>query len=296
MKIPIQPMLAKITDNKPFTSKYYSWEDKIDGLRAIIVTGKDYHIFARSGEEKTDQFPEVRVSTRSPCVLDGEIAIRGRIKKWDFQSIQRRMNRDKEQEKYAELLPAEFFAFDIVSVNGKPLVNSPLYFRRQKLWEQILLEENIHIVQGLPDSEELLKIIASQRGEGIIGKDLYEPYKENSRRWLKVKFGEEKWFNVCAYTEGLGKRKDKFGTLILCEFNNRLQKIVGEVGTGFTDAEMYDLLSYMNKHPAHPTSIVPVNEPAHYINPDVLKVKVRYLELTNDGMLRCPSVLEYQKE
>lgn len=294
MLIPVRPMLANLTDNKPFTHKDWTWEDKIDGMRVIIVTGKDYHIFARSGEEKTLQFPEIKVRTKDPSVLDGEIAIRGTAKKWDFQAIQRRMNRDKEIKEFSEKLSADFYAFDIVSIEGKSKIWSPLYDRKRMLKQQLYLSDNVHLVEGYTDSEELLKKIGIERGEGIIGKDLYERYRENSRRWIKIKFAVEKWFDVCGYTDGLGKRKDKFGTLVICQTVNGFTKILGEVGTGFSDNEMYDILRYMKNIK---TDVGPfINEPVHYIQPGKLQVLVRYLEITNDGMLRGPSVLEYRKE
>ena len=85
----IKPMLARL-EAKPWNSPEWIWETKYDGVRAIVNTGTGT-IQARSGKDKTANFPEIKPVTKKPCILDREIVAYANGKT-DFNTIQHRLN------------------------------------------------------------------------------------------------------------------------------------------------------------------------------------------------------------
>ena len=69
----------------------------------------------------------------------------------------------------------------------------------------------------------------------------YKPGKR-TRDWLKVKTENNEEFVVAGYTRGAGRRADTFGALVLAVNEGDELRYVGNVGTGFDDAEIDKLL------------------------------------------------------
>ena len=83
------------------------------------------------------------------------------------------------------------------------------------------------------------------------------------------------------YTAGTGWRTSTFGALVLSDAKGNY---AGEVGTGFNDETISDLAKMFSP------GVCPFHhepEPATWIKP--FAIRVRYLEFTNDRVLRFPS-------
>ena len=72
----------------------------------------------------------------------------------------------------------------------------------------------------------------------------YLPGKR-SRDWLKFKAHAEQEFVIAGYTRGKGRRSGGFGSLVLAVYGNEGLEYVGNVGTGFDDAEIERLLKLL---------------------------------------------------
>ena len=246
-------MLATAID-KPFNNKEWVFEVKWDGVRAIAFDRNDItRLQSRNGNDITATYPEVVDALQkslmgiNSAVLDGEIVVLDKNGHPDFQGHQRRMHIQniREIEKLAHEIPATYYLFDILYHNGKNVEQSSYLERRQLLTQIIRPNENIRISDYIEERGiEMLQHTKKLNLEGIIAKKKTSPYKEGtrSRDWLKIKNIKTQDCVVIGYTEGLGRRKNAFGSLLLAIYNPAKKKFtfVGHSGSGFDD-ESIDL-------------------------------------------------------
>ncbi len=289
----IKPMLCEGALTPKVNDPDFVWEIKRDGIRILpFVKHNDSYLQARSGTNKTDTFPELRLETRVPAILDSEVVSATGLSFQD--SIQRRMNRVRDVAYFAKILPVKLVVFDVLEVNGKNVEHLPLYERKGLLADVLIETDNVELGAYTEDALDLWNnTIIPQGLEGMVGKDKAGKYERGARRWLKVKawkrnYGKDstkETFLIVGYTQGTGWRESTFGALEV----GRLERdgtltYVGEVGTGVDFAEIAGLMSMFS--PALcPWQKEP--EQATWVKP--FAVYIQYLEYTNEGMMRFPS-------
>lgn len=284
----IKPMLAQLSP-KPFNDPdKYIWEEKFDGIRAIVVvTDAGHRIFARSGTEKTLLFPELDIQTNMPCILDGEIV----SSSGSFNAIQHRANRINGIRYAVEEYPTEYRVFDVIELKGVNIRNIPLSKRKEVLGLTLRPTSNVKLTSHTPDGITLFDRMISEGKEGVIGKRLDSVYLEDKRAWLKVKCNSVADFVIVGYTQGTGWRESTFGSLVIAKLDEVGKLVyVGSVGTGFTSKKIEEITNWLkgNEIVSSPLGYNPEPEPVKWVNPTYL-LKVRFLEYTNDGRLRFPS-------
>ena len=280
----IKPMLARLGP-EPFDSPDYIWEVKYDGIRCVAFNSSEtYCLQARSGTNKTQLFPELELKTRKPAVLDGELVSAS------FNAIQHRVNRINGISQAVRDYPVVYKVFDVIQVEDVDLRGMPLRTRKEILADLVIPSSNVEVARFLPDGKALFQSILESGGEGVIGKLKAGTYREGKRDWLKVKCNRTGEFVICGYTPGTGWRESTFGALILARLDDGVLTYVGSVGTGFTDAEIADIHNVLLslRTDKCPFPVPPPETGAVWVNPEV-KVRVKYLELTNDGRLRFPA-------
>jgi ATP-dependent DNA ligase len=141
--------------------------------------------------------------------------------------------------------PIVYYVFDLLEVDGEPVIDLPLSERRQRL-RKLLDGRNrtVKFSEGFADGPALYQAAQEQRLEGIMGKRLDSKYLpgKRSRDWLKFKTHGEQEFVIAGYTRGKGRREWSFGSLVLATNGDDGLEWVGNVGTGFDDAEQERLL------------------------------------------------------
>lgn len=284
-----KPQLCKLL-TKAFNKPGWKWERKYDGARMLALTmGTDYTLTARSGTDKTLHFPELNFIGVKDLLLDGEVISAAGL---SFQEgIQPRINRVEDQVDMSVCLPACYMVFDILQVEDTLLFDWPLRKRRALLEEVLRPTENVLLVPQYNDGVALYERAKAEGWEGVVGKDMEAPYAQGKRNWIKVKCWHEDVYWVVGFTAGTGKREPYFGALKLatydkdsCEFTS-----VGEVGTGFTDEILEQLTKELNaRHYTAGHSIVMAGCGGEN---DILRVNIKYLEVTNAGQLRFPVYL-----
>jgi bifunctional non-homologous end joining protein LigD len=129
----------------------------------------------------------------------------------------------------------------------------------------------------------------------------YLPGKR-TRDWLKAKTHGRQEFVIAGYTRGAGKRADTFGSLVLAVDDSGALRYVGNVGTGFDDAEISKLLKLLR--PLHrgsaPFAVVPKlpkvrKDDVQWVEPELV-AQVRFGEWTHDRHLRHPSYLGIRED
>ena len=133
------------------------------------------------------------------------------------------------------------YAFDLLELDGVPLVDLPLTERKRRL--RTLLDAGnraVRLSDDFDDGEALLAAAGEQGLEGVVAKRASSRYASGrrTRDWLKIKLHHEQEFVIAGYTRGTGHRADTFGALVLGENEGGRLRYVGNVGTGFGDAEI----------------------------------------------------------
>lgn len=295
----ISPMLAKPA-NKPlsfYNTPDYTVEPKLDGIRCIATVDNGVTLQSRPGRNITATFPEIPPSLLhlQGYILDGELIAANQAVE-SYQDIQTRTTRVHDIDAQ---VPVEYVVFDVIQTPAQGLVFELPYIVRRDILRQLEFGPSARLIPaGYDDPEAEFGYAQALGREGLIVKNNMSPYEFGRRTssWIKFKCTKEGWYTVVGATIGHGKRAPYFGALVLM---NAQGKHVGEVGTGYTDSDLERITGWINAHktarnplsdycPSNPYSLI-----LTWCSP-LARVRVKYLELTNDGKLRHPSVVEYQ--
>ncbi|MGH3080589.1 MAG: DNA ligase D [Gaiellaceae bacterium] len=287
------PMLATLAKDVPAGAEWL-FEVKWDGYRAIAdVHGGEATLTSRKGNDLTGRFESVakaieRVVKTPDCVLDGEVCALDKEGRATFSAMQQ----GKPGTRYV------FVAFDVLEVEGEPLVERPLTERLERLAGLIdRRNRTVQLSEPFEDGQALFKAAQEQHFEGIVAKkrdSRYFPGKR-TREWLKIKTHGRQEFVIAGYTRGQGRRSGRFGSLILGYWQGDELVYAGNVGTGFTDEEIDRLLAKLKplerKEP--PFREVPKmpkvrKDAVVWVEPKLV-AEIEFVEWTHDGRLRAPS-------
>ena len=233
-----RPMLATLAERVPKGDEWLH-EVKWDGYRAIVtVAGGEVELTSRNGNSLTARFESVAravvSAVKTPdCVLDGEVCALDDQGRASFSAMQQGSG------------PLVLYLFDVLEVEGEPLIDLPLTERHERL-EALLDKRNrtVRLSDTFDDGQALFEAATAQQLEGVVGRradSRYEPGRR-SRNWLKVKTQGRQEFIVVGYTKGQGGAPA--GSDRSCSPSTRTAaRWVGNVGTGFDDAEIARLLA-----------------------------------------------------
>jgi bifunctional non-homologous end joining protein LigD len=292
-----RPMLASLADAIP-RGDDWTFEVKWDGYRALgYVRNGEATLRSRNGNDLTERFPQIaralEKAVRSPeCVVDGEVCALDERGRPSFSAMQQGK----------QSTPLVYAVFDVLEVDGVPVVDLPLDERRERL--AALLSPTTKGAQqvqqsvAFDDGEALLDAAKQQGLEGVMAKKLGSRYCEGKRTrdWLKIKTRGRQEFVVCGYTKGEGRRAHSFGSLVLGAYGDdgRLTW-VGNVGTGFTEQTIGELLGRLEPLRVETSPLDAVPKMPRVRKGDVVWVEprlvaeVEFVEWTHDGHLRAPS-------
>ena len=286
-------MLATLADAVPRGDNWI-YEIKWDGYRIVAtVAGGEPELRTRKDQDYTKRFEnvarELLKALKTPdCVVDGEVCALDDQGRPSFSAMQ--------QGKPGT--PIVYFVFDLLEVDGEPVVDLPLEERRERL-EKLLDKRNktVRFSETFEDGQSLLAAAKKQGLEGIMAKRLGSRYLpgRRSREWLKVKSHGRQEFVIAGYTRGKGRRERTLGSLVLATFKGKELVYVGNVGTGFNDREIDRLLKKLKPLERDTPPFEEVPKMPRIRKGDVLWVdpklvaEVEFAEWTHDGHLRAPS-------
>jgi bifunctional non-homologous end joining protein LigD len=286
-----EPMLASLEREVPRGDGWLH-EVKWDGYRAICrVAGGEVTFTSRQGNDLTTRFPvvakELAKALKTPdCVVDGEVCALDDKGRASFSAMQQGTG------------PLVLFVFDVLEIDGEPLIDLPLTERRRRL-DQLLdrRSRTVRLSEAFDDGLELFEAAKEQQLEGIVSKkrdSRYQPGRR-TRDWLKIKTHGRQEFLIAGYTKGKGRRESSLGALILAVREGDELRYAGNVGTGFTDKEIDRLLAKLRPlerkdPPFHEVPKMPKVRKGDVVWAEPkLVAEVEFVEWTHDGRLRAPS-------
>jgi bifunctional non-homologous end joining protein LigD len=285
-----QPMLATLADEVPRGDDWL-FEVKWDGYRAVVtIEGGEATLTSRNGKDLTARFPDVAravaAAVKTPnCVLDGEVCALDEQGRSSFSVMQQGNG------------PLVLYLYDVLEVDGAPVLDLQLTERRERLFALVdRRASKVRVSEAFDDGEALLAAATAQGLEGIMAKLKTSQYLpgRRTREWLKLKTQGRQEFIVAGYTKGQGRRSGRFGALVLAVREGGELRWVGNVGTGFDDAEIERLLTRLrpleretSPFPHLPKMPRVKRGDVVWVEP-VLVCEVRFAQWTHDGHLRAP--------
>ncbi|XP_065353538.1 DNA ligase 1 [Cloeon dipterum] len=279
--IPLRPMLAQPTKGVAdvlarFDGRKFTCEFKYDGERAqvhISDKGKTVRIFSRNQEDNTSKYPDLvsRIGSQiesyvEDCILDCEAVAwdRESEKILPFQVLSTRKKKDANESEIK--IQVCLFVFDLLYINGEPLVRSPLNERRNKLKEiikevpgQLKLADGLD-TDSLEEVQAYLELSIKGNCEGLMVKTLEEEatyeIAKRSRNWLKLKkdyldgVGDTLDLVVLGGYLGRGKRTGVYGGFLLGCYDPEAEEYqsICKIGTGFSDEDLHKHSEFFKEH------------------------------------------------
>lgn len=298
----VKPMLATLAKGLPADQERWTFEFKWDGIRAIALwDGTKLRLETRNLRDVTHAWPELEALGEAlgdrAVILDGEIVAFDDQQRPSFQRLQERMHVGDRASavRKAATVPASYLVFDVLHLDGTDLTPLP-WSQRRPLLESLALAgpswATTPSVVG--EGDALLETVRARDMEGVICKRVDSAYTPGarSRSWLKVKVVQSDEFLVGGWMPGEGRRADRIGSLLLGTPDGAGGlDYVGNVGTGFTDAELARLEARLGPCRRDTSPFTGGGTPKRasvFVEPELV-VEVEFTERTNEGILRHPS-------
>jgi bifunctional non-homologous end joining protein LigD len=284
-----EPMLATLIE-KPFNDPDWLYEVKWDGFRIIShLSKRNVTLRSRKGENYTKKYLPVVEALQKlniDAILDGELIAIDPTGKPNFDEVQR----------WDGFLPLQYYLFDIISLDGKSLIDKPLTARKDIL-RKIIPEDHdiLKFSDSFDDGIALFNQLEALDWEGIIAKrkdSIYQPGKR-TKNWLKIPTRKQQEFVVGGWAESTSGRP--FRTLIFGYYENNKLVYQGHAGGGFKEKDMPAIFQRLKKletkkSPFANTDVLLkyAETPVHWVKPELV-IQVKYATTTRSGMIRKPA-------
>ncbi|WP_240047605.1 DNA ligase D [Sphingomonas panacisoli] len=271
-------------------------EMKYDGYRTLLAIGVgEARAYTRSGLDWSDRFGGIlaaalKLKVKS-ALIDGEAVVLDADGRSSFQALQNALKGDQDN--------IDYFAFDLLELNGEDLTGLPLLERKLRLRaimpaNATRLRYSEHIVGS---GEKLLDQFCAADLEGVISKLATGRYSgSRSGGWIKTKCIRRQEFVIVGWTPSDKSRL--FRSLILGVNEDGRLRYAGKVGTGFTTDELFRLMEKMRPLAQKDATVeAPRAEVrgAHWLKPRLV-AEIAFTEMTNEGTLRHPSYLGLRED
>jgi bifunctional non-homologous end joining protein LigD len=303
MPASLEPMLATLGSAVPSGSEWL-YEVKWDGYRALcFVEGGKVRMVSRRGTKLDKQFASVAQALAQSvkadkAIIDGEVVALDDNGNPSFQHLQNLTGFGAKPALKGMSPPnLNFFAFDLLYLNGYDLRKAALIDRRQLLMSILLPSEIVRYSEHfIGKGDELLQAVRAKGLEGIIAKQAQSRYEsKRSGNWIKIKVTTQQDFVVCGYIPG---EREPFGSLVLGYYKNKNLVYAGNAGSGFTQQSLKSVFEkikpLITKKPILSDVPKDIGE-VTWVKPELVCV-VKFTSWTNDDRLRAPVFLGMRTE
>jgi DNA ligase D-like protein (predicted ligase) len=177
----------------------WTYEIKLDGYRVeALRSARTTTVYSRRRNVLNEKFPYIAAALAHlppATIIDGELVALGVGNRSDFNLLQ---NFRSAQAKI------HYYAFDLLVLKGKSLLDQPLEARRRMLAD--VLRPNDHVALSAVDlrAQHILKFVKQHELEGVVAKradSIYEPGLR-SGLWQKHRMNQGQEFVIGGYTPG----------------------------------------------------------------------------------------------
>lgn len=292
----VAPMLATRVETLPEGAE---WEHEVkwDGYRIEAAKdGSTVRLFSRRGADYTERFKVVTKAVESigaaSATLDGEVVAVDANGRPSFQVLQ---NRGKMPAGYQLV----FYVFDLLFLNGKPLMSQPLAERRAAL-PHVLAESRVLFSSPLEgNARAVMKAVREHNLEGVIAKrkdSIYQPGRR-SLAWQKLPLKPKQEFVIGGYRPEGGNLE----LILVGYFEKGTLLFAGKVRQALNPRKRKDLLTILKPLTTHqcPFANLPSSTKGHWgegvtaedmgnyvwVKPNLV-AEVGFTEWTTGGILR----------
>jgi len=283
-----------------FTRDGWLFELKLDGFRLLAAKEQGVpRLLLRRGRDATVQFPEIAAALkgvpRDDFVLDGELVIQDERGHPIFQRLLKRstLAHAREIEAMARELPAVYFAFDLLSLDGKDLRKLPLVQRKELLAGLLGREGRVRLLDHVEREGEALLAEVKRRGlEGVVAKKADAPYRgERNPDWQKIALKHVADFAVVGWAGDLG-------ALHLAVHDGHGLVYAGKVGSGLNPKKLKAVVATLEKNEVkRPVCRGEIDEEEddRWTKPELV-VEVRYKNWPPQLSIREPTFLRFRDD
>jgi bifunctional non-homologous end joining protein LigD len=286
----LTPMLATEGSVANLKASLWAFEGKWDGYRLLVDAdhGK-VRLRSRNGREVTKEYPQLR--SLADNLGDHHVVLDGEVVALDASGVPR----FTEMQNRARSTRIEFWAFDLLYLDGRSLLRARYRDRRQLL-ETLASAGGLIVPELLPgDGADALEYSRKHQWEGVIAKKRDSTYQPGRRSasWLKDKYWRTQEVVIGGWRAGEGGRTSGIGSLLMGIPTANGLHFAGRVGTGFTERDLARLkktLEPLHSDESPFDTRLPTKDAkgVTFVKPTLVG-EVRYSEWTSDGRLRQPS-------
>jgi bifunctional non-homologous end joining protein LigD len=226
----IEPMLLQPAE-KLSEGGVWLYELKLDGFRAeAIKSGGQVHLRSRNDKDFNGKYPAIvqaLAAMPDETVIDGEIVALDELGRPSFNALQNG----------SSIAPLIFYAFDVMILAGRDVMNESLTVRRELLRSRALVDLGEPIRESPELEARLSDLIYSVKAnglEGLVAKrrdSRYEP-GQRSGAWQKMRVNRGQPFVIAGYTLA----SKGFDTVVFGYYEGGKLIYAGRTRNGFTPA------------------------------------------------------------
>ncbi len=263
---PIRMMLAeRLPDAEAILKKLgrHIAEYKYDGERVQVhFDGERFWVYSRRIENITHQYPDLLQALRAhldrPYILEAEAVVfdpdTGEL--LPFQFVLNRKVKHLTPE-LVEKYPVKAFVFELLYLDGEPLIDLPLTERRERLEAFVPKTERFEPserrwIETVEELEAYFDQALEVGDEGLMCKRPDGNYEAGKRgfKWVKFKraaggrLADTLDLVVVGAWWGRGRRSGTYGSLLVAAYNPEEDRFetVTKVGSGFSDEDLQKTL------------------------------------------------------
>lgn len=297
IKLPLQVMEPKSRAALPGPG--YLYQVKWDGMRLLAIN-QGSHLFFQSKQGRifSDLFPELRGDLEwlpPDSVVDGEVVVL-REGKPHFPSLLSRIQKRTPGKAFnsgAQDLEVEYVIFDVLHWAGVDWRSRRLIERLELLAATVPGLGRCQCIESFADGEALWSGVRALGLEGVVAKlpsSRYVGGKQDT--WLKIK----NWQEMDFFVGGLKLKNKVMAAVYLGSHEDSGLVYVGSVSRGLRHLNaLLDELVVVEQSPFAHGPKPGSGEQVIWVKPGP-RVRVRFLEWTDEGKLRHGSICGYDQQ
>jgi len=215
------------------------YEPKLDGYRALLIkNGNQLQILSRNEKDLTRMYPTVSAAGLrlkvDQVTIDGEIVALAKDGRPSFQALQHRTAHAGHR--------IVFYAFALLHLDGKSLIEEPLANRRARLPGIVGEDPTLRVTLDLPGRVDAIVGALKAAGiEGVVAKRRDSTYQpgERSSNWVKLKLERQQEFVIGGYRPDGATGMD---ALLVGYYERKSLLFAGKVRAGFIPRVRRDVL------------------------------------------------------